>query len=85
MVGRGYLSPDLSRVPSTCPKALKRLMVNCLKFSREERPLFPQILATLEQLQRLQPKLERSMSEPSLHRASHPDTLPPPAPLRPLA
>lgn len=75
MVGRGYLSPDLSRVPSTCPKALKRLMVNCLKFSREERPLFPQILATLEQLQRLQPKLERSMSEPSLHRASHPDPL----------
>nr|XP_032623143.1 serine/threonine-protein kinase A-Raf-like [Chelonoidis abingdonii] len=87
MVGRGYLSPDMSRVPSTCPKALKRLMMNCLKFNRDERPLFPQILATVEQLQRLLPKLERSMSEPSLHRASHPDPRgsSPPSPLRPLA
>uniref|UniRef100_A0A452GP57 non-specific serine/threonine protein kinase n=1 Tax=Gopherus agassizii TaxID=38772 RepID=A0A452GP57_9SAUR len=87
MVGRGYLSPDMSRVPSTCPKALKRLMMNCLKFNRDERPLFPQILATVEQLQRLLPKLERSMSEPSLHRASHPDprSSSPPSPLRPLA
>ncbi|XP_038237761.1 serine/threonine-protein kinase A-Raf [Dermochelys coriacea] len=85
MVGRGYLSPDMSRVPSTCPKALKRLMTNCLKFNREERPLFPQILATVEQLQRLLPKLERSMSEPSLHRASDPDGSSPPSPLPPLA
>ncbi|CAM4692944.1 serine/threonine-protein kinase A-Raf [Caretta caretta] len=87
MVGRGYLSPDMSRVPSTCPKALKRLMTNCLKFNREERPLFPQILATVEQLQRLLPKLERSMSEPSLHRTSHPDPggSSPPSPLPPLA
>ncbi|XP_074872562.1 serine/threonine-protein kinase A-Raf isoform X3 [Carettochelys insculpta] len=87
MVGRGYLSPDMSRVPSTCPKALKRLMVNCLKFNREERPLFPQILAAVEQLQRFLPKLERSVSEPTLHRASHPDPLgsSPPSPLRPLA
>ncbi|CAM5173677.1 unnamed protein product [Eretmochelys imbricata] len=85
MVGRGYLSPDMSRVPSTCPKALKRLMTNCLKFNREERPLFPQILATVEQLQRLLPKLERSMSEPSLHRTSHPDPggSSPPSPLPP--
>ncbi|XP_044844787.1 serine/threonine-protein kinase A-Raf isoform X1 [Mauremys mutica] len=87
MVGRGYLSPDMSRVPSTCPKSLKRLMMNCLKFNRDERPLFPKILATVEQLQRLLPKLERSMSEPSLHRASHPDPRgsSPPSPLRPLA
>uniref|UniRef100_A0A8C3PBW7 non-specific serine/threonine protein kinase n=1 Tax=Chrysemys picta bellii TaxID=8478 RepID=A0A8C3PBW7_CHRPI len=87
MVGRGYLSPDMTRVPSTCPKALKRLMMNCLKFNRDERPLFPKILATVEQLQRLLPKLERSMSEPSLHRASPPDPRgsSPPSPLRPLA
>uniref|UniRef100_A0A8C8VID4 non-specific serine/threonine protein kinase n=1 Tax=Pelusios castaneus TaxID=367368 RepID=A0A8C8VID4_9SAUR len=87
MVGRGFLSPDMSRVPSTCPKALKRLTVNCLKFNREERPLFPQILAAVEQLQRLLPKLERSASEPSLHRAPDLACLnsPPPSPLRPLA
>ncbi|XP_032723370.1 serine/threonine-protein kinase B-raf isoform X1 [Lontra canadensis] len=43
MVGRGYLSPDLSKVRSNCPKAMKRLMAECLKKKRDERPLFPQI------------------------------------------
>lgn len=49
MVGRGYLSPDLSKVRSNCPKAMKRLMADCLKKKREERPLFPQVrvLATI--------------------------------------
>ncbi|KAJ0037106.1 hypothetical protein NL108_018442, partial [Boleophthalmus pectinirostris] len=42
MVGRGYLSPDLSKIRSNCPKAMKRLMAECLKKKREERPLFPQ-------------------------------------------
>nr|XP_042104859.1 serine/threonine-protein kinase B-raf isoform X6 [Ovis aries] len=42
MVGRGYLSPDLSKVRSNCPKAMKRLMAECLKKKRDERPLFPQ-------------------------------------------
>lgn len=44
MVGRGYLSPDLSKVRSNCPKAMKRLMADCLKKKREERPLFPQVM-----------------------------------------
>lgn len=43
MVGRGYLSPDLSKVRSNCPKAMKRLMAECLKKKRDERPLFPQV------------------------------------------
>ncbi|KAK1346198.1 hypothetical protein QTO34_000051 [Cnephaeus nilssonii] len=41
MVGRGYLSPDLSKISSNCPKAMRRLLSDCLKFQREERPLFP--------------------------------------------
>ena len=41
MVGQGYLSPDLSKVRSNCPKAMKRLMAECLKKKRDERPLFP--------------------------------------------
>ncbi|XP_061085036.1 serine/threonine-protein kinase B-raf-like isoform X2 [Conger conger] len=69
MVGRGYLSPDLSRVRSNCPKAMKRLMAECLKKKREERPLFPQILASVELLARSLPKIHRSASEPSLNRA----------------
>jgi len=43
MVGRGYLSPDLSKLYSTSPKSMKRLIVDCLKFKRDERPLFPQV------------------------------------------
>jgi hypothetical protein len=46
MVGRGYLSPDLSKVRSNCPKAMKRLMAECLKKKRDERPLFPQVRKT---------------------------------------
>uniref|UniRef100_W5KWA0 non-specific serine/threonine protein kinase n=1 Tax=Astyanax mexicanus TaxID=7994 RepID=W5KWA0_ASTMX len=53
MVGRGYLSPDLSKVRSNCPKAMKRLM----------------ILASIELLARSLPKIHRSASEPSLNRA----------------
>ncbi|XP_078076413.1 serine/threonine-protein kinase B-raf isoform X2 [Mustelus asterias] len=69
MVGRGYLTPDLSKVRSNCPKAMKRLMVDCLKKKRDERPLFPQILASIELLARSLPKIHRSASEPSLNRA----------------
>lgn len=43
MVGRGFLSPDLSKLYSTSPKSMKRLIVECLKYKRDERPLFPQV------------------------------------------
>ncbi|XP_075711992.1 serine/threonine-protein kinase B-raf isoform X4 [Rhinoderma darwinii] len=69
MVGRGYLAPDLSKIRSNCPKAMKRLMADCLKKKRDERPLFPQILASIELLARSLPKIHRSASEPSLNRA----------------
>ncbi|XP_026112581.1 serine/threonine-protein kinase A-Raf-like [Carassius auratus] len=77
MVGRGYLSPDLSKLCSNCPKSMKRLIVDCLKFKRDERPLFPQILVGIEQVQDLLPKIERSASEPSLHRAVNAEDLNP--------
>uniref|UniRef100_A0A8C6NV44 non-specific serine/threonine protein kinase n=1 Tax=Nothobranchius furzeri TaxID=105023 RepID=A0A8C6NV44_NOTFU len=77
MVGRGYLSPDLSKLYSTSPKSMKRLIIHCLKFKRDERPLFPQILVAIEQVQDLMPKIERSRSEPSLHRAVHAEDLDP--------
>ncbi|XP_058265147.1 raf-1 proto-oncogene, serine/threonine kinase a isoform X2 [Hemibagrus wyckioides] len=71
MVGRGYLSPDLSKLYKSCPKAMKRLVADCIKKSKEERPLFPQILSSIELLQHALPKINRSASEPSLHRATH--------------
>uniref|UniRef100_A0A8B9HIQ4 RAF proto-oncogene serine/threonine-protein kinase n=1 Tax=Astyanax mexicanus TaxID=7994 RepID=A0A8B9HIQ4_ASTMX len=71
MVGRGHLSPDLSKLYKSCPKAMKRLVADCIKKSKEERPLFPQILSSIELLQHALPKINRSASEPSLHRAAH--------------
>uniref|UniRef100_A0A4W4F573 RAF proto-oncogene serine/threonine-protein kinase n=1 Tax=Electrophorus electricus TaxID=8005 RepID=A0A4W4F573_ELEEL len=75
MVGRGYLSPDLSKLYKSCPKAMKRLVADCIKKSKEERPLFPQILSSIELLQHSLPKINRSASEPSLHRAAHTDDI----------
>ena len=43
MVGRGYASPDLSKLYKNCPKAMKRLVADCVKTVKEERPLFPQV------------------------------------------
>uniref|UniRef100_A0A8C5NDL6 non-specific serine/threonine protein kinase n=1 Tax=Gouania willdenowi TaxID=441366 RepID=A0A8C5NDL6_GOUWI len=77
MVGRGYLSPDLSKLYKTSPKSMKRLIVDCLKFKRDERLLFPQILVAIEQVQDLLPKIEQSRSEPSLHRAVQAEDLNP--------
>uniref|UniRef100_A0A3Q3KEJ0 RAF proto-oncogene serine/threonine-protein kinase n=1 Tax=Monopterus albus TaxID=43700 RepID=A0A3Q3KEJ0_MONAL len=71
MVGRGYLSPDLSKLYKNCPKAMKRLVADCIKKSKDERQLFPQILSSIELLQHALPKINHSASEPSLHRASH--------------
>ncbi|XP_015915867.1 serine/threonine-protein kinase A-Raf isoform X2 [Parasteatoda tepidariorum] len=68
MVGHGYLIPDLRNTRSDTPKALIRLIEDCIKFSREERPLFRQILASLESLARSLPKIHRSASEPTLNR-----------------
>ncbi|XP_033212779.1 raf homolog serine/threonine-protein kinase Raf-like [Belonocnema kinseyi] len=68
MVGRGYLRPDVNKLRSDTPKALRRLTEDCIKFSRDERPLFRQILASLEALLRGLPKINRSTSEPSLNR-----------------
>lgn len=68
MVGRGYLRPNLVNIRSDTPKALKRLLEDCIKFNRDERPLFPQILASLESLVRSLPKIHRSASEPILNR-----------------
>ncbi|XP_077058735.1 RAF proto-oncogene serine/threonine-protein kinase isoform X2 [Siphateles boraxobius] len=71
MVGRGYLTPDLSKLYKSCPKAMKRLVADCIQKTKDDRPLFPQILSSIELLQHSLPKINRSASEPSLHRVSH--------------
>ncbi|XP_074644385.1 serine/threonine-protein kinase A-Raf-like [Tubulanus polymorphus] len=73
MVGKGFLRPDVQLCRSDSPKAFKRLMQDCIKFLRDERPLFQQILASLENLLRSLPKIHRSASEPTLNR-THPQS-----------
>ena len=63
-----FLRPDLNKLHSETPKALRRLTEDCIKPSIEERPLFRQILVTIESLQRALPKIHRSTSEPTLNR-----------------
>ncbi|KAM9327234.1 RAF proto-oncogene serine/threonine-protein kinase isoform 3-T3 [Gastrophryne carolinensis] len=71
LVGRGCLVPDLSKLYKNCPKAMKRLVADCIQKAKDDRPLFPQILSSIELLQHSLPKINRSASEPSLHRAAH--------------
>ncbi|XP_045465300.1 raf homolog serine/threonine-protein kinase Raf [Harmonia axyridis] len=68
MVGRGYLKPDLTKLRSDTPTALRRLLEDCIKFDRDERPLFRQNHASLEGLLRNHPKINRSASEPNMNR-----------------
>ncbi|CAL4124136.1 unnamed protein product, partial [Meganyctiphanes norvegica] len=68
MVGRGYLRPDMTGLRSDMPKPIKRILDDCIKYNRDDRPLFPQILANLESLVRSLPKIHRSASEPILTR-----------------
>ena len=65
-MGGGHLRPDLKHVRSDTPKALRRLLESSIQVKRDERPLFRQILASLESLSRSLPKIHRSASEPTL-------------------
>ena len=75
MVGRGLLRPDLSRVRSDCPQALKRCAEDCIKFNFCERPLFRLLLNMLENILRTLPKIHRSTSEPNLTQLQNDDFL----------
>lgn len=45
MVGRGYLRPDLSVARADTPKTMRRLIEECIRFKREERPEFKKVRA----------------------------------------
>ena len=40
MVGRGFLKPDMEKLRTDTPKALRRLLENCLSYTRDGRPAF---------------------------------------------
>lgn len=43
MVGQGLLRPDFNKLRSDTPKAMRRLLENCIKLNREDRQLFRQV------------------------------------------
>ena len=43
MVGKGYLRPDMTRTRKDVPKMMRRLVLECSTYDREDRPLFPQV------------------------------------------
>jgi len=70
MVGCGFLKPELVKLRTDTPKALKRLLENCLSYSRDERSNFRNVLVSLENLMSSLPKIHRSLSEPILNRTN---------------
>ena len=65
-VGRGYLRPDFTAIRKDMPKSFTKLLKDCIAFTPDTRPMFPQILTRVDQLARSIPKIERSTSEPFL-------------------
>nr|CAB3265413.1 Raf1 serine/threonine protein kinase [Phallusia mammillata] len=63
-VGRGFLRPELESIRAGTPRACKRLIVDCIKRNRDERPLFPQIWTSLDDIYRALPRICRSQSDP---------------------
>lgn len=52
-----------------------KLIGECIKFDKEQRPLFRQVLNIIEDNCKSIPKLTRSFSEPALNNRTHPDIL----------
>lgn len=44
MVGRGYLKPDLSKLRHDTPKGLQTILERCIKYSRDDRLEFNQVI-----------------------------------------
>jgi len=66
MVGRGYLKPYMTKLRADTPEKLRQLMLDCCKYSRDDRPEFARISPALETLAHQLPKLIRCSSEPLL-------------------
>ncbi|XP_050439072.1 raf homolog serine/threonine-protein kinase Raf [Adelges cooleyi] len=73
MVGRGSLRPDQKKVRTDAPAELRKLMENCIKFAREDRPKFKDIAISIQNIIHAMPKLQRTTSEPILCRSNWSD------------
>ena len=67
-VGMHWVVPNLGAIQIDIPPALHRLLSSCINYYRDQRPLFTQVLANVESIMKSLPKINRSVSEPILHR-----------------
>jgi serine/threonine protein kinase len=64
MVGSGLLRPHMDNIRTDTPRRLLKLLEQCIRYSRDDRPEFKCIYTILDTI-RL-PKLKKSASEPIL-------------------
>lgn len=67
MVGRGLMSPDMSRLRADTPQPGIKLMQRCLKREVSERPTIGELLKRIGKLIRATPVLQRSGSDTVIH------------------
>lgn len=70
LVGTAQVMPNLEKIRSDTPPDLRRLLLSCIRYDREDRPLFSHIIAEVEDLMRKLPKISHSQSEPELYRSN---------------
>ena len=67
-MGTGQVSPNIEAIREDTPPKLRKLVLDCIQYQRDNRPLFQHVLAEIDGLQKMLPKTHRSLSEPILYR-----------------
>lgn len=70
LVGTAQVIPNLEKIRSDTPPDLRRLLLSCIRYDREDRPKFDIINAEVDDLMRKLPKISHSQSEPELYRSN---------------
>ena len=70
LVGTAQVMPNLEKIRSDTPPDLRRLLLSCIRYDREDRPKFDIINAEVDDLMRKLPKISHSQSEPELYRSN---------------
>ena len=68
LVGTGQVTPNMEAIRADTPSQLRKLVMDCIQYERDKRPLFQYVLGVVEEMMRTLPKIHRSMSEPILNR-----------------
>jgi len=62
------VTPNMEAIRADTPSQLRKLVMDCIQYERDKRPLFQYVLGVVEEMMRTLPKIHRSMSEPILNR-----------------